>query len=100
MTFAQFESSLNRPQPPEELAEGSAPYLIALWREKRGEWDAAHEIVQDISTKTAARIHAYLHRREGDESNARYWYRQAGEAFPSGQTLDEEWRSLVERLLQ
>ena len=95
MTFEQFESSLNQRQPPEELS----PYLTALWRDKRGDWDAAHEIVQDIDTKTAAHIHAYLHRREGDESNTRYWYRQAGETFPSGRTLDEEWRSLVELLL-
>lgn len=95
MTFAQFESSLNQEQPP----EGLSPYLTALWREKRGDWDAAHDIVQDVSTKTASHIHAYLHRREGDESNARYWYRQAGEDFPSGLTLDDEWRSIVERLL-
>jgi DNA-directed RNA polymerase specialized sigma24 family protein len=100
MTFAQFESSLNQQQPPEGLAEELSPYLTALWREKRGDWDAAHEIVQDISTKTAAHLHAYLHRREGDESNARYWYRQAGVVFPSGLTLDEEWRDLVARLLQ
>jgi hypothetical protein len=96
MTFDQFESSLKQQRPP----EGLSPYLTALWRDGSGDWDAAHEIVQDISTKTAARLHAYLHRKEGDESNARYWYRQAGESFPSGQTLDEEWRDLVERLLQ
>jgi hypothetical protein len=96
MTFDQFEASLNQQRPP----EGLSPYLTALWRDKRGDWDAAHEIVQDIPTKTAARLHAYLHRKEGDESNALYWYRQAGEALPSDQTLDEEWRDLVERLLQ
>lgn len=96
MTFDEFESSLNQQQPPDDLS----PYLIALWRDQRGDWGAAHEIVQDISTKAAAHIHAYLHRREGDESNARYWYGHAGEAFPSGQTLDEEWRDLVKRLLK
>jgi len=96
MTIDQFESSLNQDQPP----EGLSPYLTALWREKSGGWDAAHEIVQDISTKTAACIHAYLHRRRGDESNARYWYGEAGETFPSDRTLDEEWHDLVERLLQ
>ncbi|MGE0131322.1 MAG: hypothetical protein AB7U82_24845 [Blastocatellales bacterium] len=96
MTFDQFESSLNNQEPPTELSS----YLTALWRDKRGEWDRAHEIVQDINTKTASSIHAYLHRKEGDESNARYWYGQADESFPSGQTLDEEWRELVERLLQ
>lgn len=95
MTFEEFLASLGRKEAP----EGLSPYLDALWREKRGDWKAAHEIIQDIPTKEAARIHAYLHRREGDESNARYWYRQAAEVFPSGQTLDEEWRHLIERFL-
>jgi hypothetical protein len=96
MNFDQFESSLGSDRPSETLS----PYLTALWHEKRGDWEAAHKIVQDIDTKLASRVHAYLHRREGDESNARYWYGQAGEPFPSGQTLDEEWRGLVERMLE
>ena len=95
MTFEQFETSLGQ----QEASEGLSPYLAALWSEKRGDWKSAHELIQDISTKQAARIHAYLHRREGDESNARYWYRQADEKFPSGQTLDQEWRILVDRFL-
>jgi hypothetical protein len=95
MTFDEFESSLNEDEPP----AGLSPYLTALWLERHGDWDAAHKIVQDISAQTASRLHAYLHRKEGDESNARYWYRQANESFPMGQTLDEEWRELVERLL-
>lgn len=95
MTFDEFESTLNDDEPPNILS----PYLTALWLDKRGDWDGAHETVQDINTKTASRLHAYLHRKEGDESNARYWYGQAKESFPSGQTLDEEWRELVERLL-
>jgi hypothetical protein len=95
MTFDQFESSLNDDQPP----AGLSAYLSALWHDKRGDWDRAHEIVQEINTQTAARIHAYLHRKEGDEGNALYWYRQANASFPSGQTLDEEWSSLVEQLL-
>ena len=96
MRFDQFESSLGSEQPPDNLS----PYLLALWHDKRGAWDTAHMTVQDIGTKIASCIHAYLHRKEGDESNARYWYGQAGESFPSGQTLDEEWRGLVERLLE
>ncbi len=95
MTLDQFQSSLNNDAPPSDLS----PYLTALWHEGRGEWDRAHEIVQEISTQTAARIHAYLHRKEGDESNARYWYRQANRSFPSGQTLGEEWSGLVQELL-
>jgi hypothetical protein len=44
MTFDEFESSLNDDEPPAELS----PYLTALWRDKRGDWDGAHETVQDI----------------------------------------------------
>jgi hypothetical protein len=46
------------------------------------DWEAAHELVQDNSDKLSCIIHAYLHRKEGDTSNAAYWYRLAGEKFP------------------
>lgn len=42
-----------------------------------GEWDAAHELVQQYEDGTAAWIHAVLHKMEGDLGNARYWYRRA-----------------------
>ncbi|MGA2030014.1 MAG: hypothetical protein ABSG87_08070 [Verrucomicrobiota bacterium] len=43
-----------------------------------GEWDAAHEVVQQYEDDaTAAWIHAVLHKLEGDLGNARYWYRRA-----------------------
>ncbi len=95
LTFEDFEISLENKQPP----AGLSPYLEALWHEKSGAWDTAHETVQDLSDKSAALIHAYLHRREGDEGNARYWYRQASRSFPSGLTLDDEWESLVKEFL-
>ncbi|HWW01424.1 MAG TPA: hypothetical protein VNZ64_17135 [Candidatus Acidoferrum sp.] len=44
-----------------------------------GQWDAAHNIVQQYEgDATAAWIHAVLHKIEGDDSNSRYWYRRAG----------------------
>ncbi|MBO0800916.1 MAG: hypothetical protein J2P31_19025 [Blastocatellia bacterium] len=95
MTWEEFESSLLEKQHP----SGLSPYLAALWYEKRGDWDTGHETVQDLSDKNAAWIHAYLHRREGDEGNARYWYRQAGKTFPADKSLDEEWESLVRNFL-
>ncbi len=98
MTFNQFEASLTggpSAEPPDELSLS----LVALWHDARGDWTTAHEIVQDIDSQTAARVHAYLHRKEGDESNARYWYGAAGKPFPGKQSLQEEWRSLVEELL-
>jgi hypothetical protein len=44
-----------------------------------GQWDAAHNIVQQYEADpTAAWIHAVLHKIEGDLDNSRYWYRRAG----------------------
>ncbi|HEV2696021.1 MAG TPA: hypothetical protein VG347_24245 [Verrucomicrobiae bacterium] len=44
-----------------------------------GDWEAAHGIVQQYEDdKTAAWIHAVIHKVEGDEANSRYWYRIAG----------------------
>lgn len=44
-----------------------------------GDWDDAHEIVQqDEADSTACWIHAVLHKIEGDAANSRYWYRRAG----------------------
>ena len=44
-----------------------------------GQWDAAHEIVQQYEAdKCAPWIHAVLHKIEGDQDNSRYWYRRAG----------------------
>ena len=43
-----------------------------------GEWNAAHQIVQQYEDTTAAWIHAVLHKIEGDDDNSRYWYRRAG----------------------
>lgn len=55
--------------------------LKALWHDFKGNWDHAHEIVQNLSGKNAAWIHAYLHRKEGDIWNAKYWYSKAGKSY-------------------
>ena len=69
------------------------PYLKALEEDQKGNWEAAHELVQDLSTPEAAWIHAYLHRKEGDPSNARYWYNRADKTFFEG-SLESEWQAL------
>lgn len=93
MNFQEFQESLARENPP---AASSAP-LKALWLDARGRWDDAHQAVQDDESREAAWVHAYLHRKEGDLSNARYWYARAGR--PAADTgLDEEWESLAREL--
>lgn len=75
------------------------PYLLALWYDAKGDWEKSHVIIQDIETKEAAYIHAYLHRKEGDIWNADYWYRRAGKSRPSI-SLEKEWRELVSSYLK
>ncbi|NVK55069.1 MAG: hypothetical protein HWE26_05595 [Alteromonadaceae bacterium] len=61
----------------------------ALDHAKQGNWDAAHELVQDLTDELSCLIHGYLHRVEGDEFNARYWYQRAGQSMPAN-SLDDE----------
>jgi hypothetical protein len=94
VTRTELEASLGGPAPPANLSA----LVQALWHERNGDWTRAHEITQDIDTEDASWVHAYLHRREGDLSNARYWYRHARQAPATGD-LDDEWRAIVEALL-
>jgi hypothetical protein len=73
MTRSDFLASLKASKPP----EGYSAYLQALWYDAKGDWGKSHELISEISTPDAALIHAYLHRKEGDQWNADYWYRRA-----------------------
>lgn len=68
-------------------------HMKALDLAGRGQWDEAHALVEQKSDRKSCLIHGYLHRVEGDMSNARYWYRRAGEGMPDN-TLVEELRCL------
>lgn len=57
------------------------------------EWDEAHHYVQSFSDDHACLVHAYLHRVEGDLSNANYWYQRANSSMPDN-SLDEELQRL------
>lgn len=94
MTYDQFIASLEGPEAPSSL---TAP-LLALWLDARGDWHRAHEAVQDQDDRTSAWLHAYLHRKEGDQWNADYWYRRAARQSPRV-SLTEEWESIARELL-
>ena len=78
------------------------PLLHALWHDAHGDWDRAHAIAQDVDTPEAARVHAYLHRKQGDAFNASYWYRRSARLtdtpIPTG-SPDDEWTTLATFLL-
>jgi hypothetical protein len=59
------------------MAELNSELLRALELALAGDWNAAHQIVQQYEDGIAAWIHAVLHKQEGDFGNARYWYRRA-----------------------
>jgi hypothetical protein len=94
VTLDAFKASTTEPQPPPSLP---AP-LLALWHDARGDWNAAHGTAQDIDDAMGAWIHAYLHRKEGDLSNAAYWYRRAGKPV-CRTSLEAEWEEIAAALL-
>jgi hypothetical protein len=93
MTLAEFKATLEQ-----EGAPLVAPALVALWQDAKGDWDAAHTIAQDVPDPVGAWVHAYLHRKEGDQSNAEYWYRRAGKPVAKD-SLEAEWARIVSELL-
>jgi hypothetical protein len=94
VSTADFKASLAAAAPAPELA----PPLAAMWWAAKGDWDAAHKIVQDEDTADAAWVHAYLHRVEGDLGNAGYWYRRAGKP-QAKDSLEAKWERIVSALL-
>ncbi|HAG82088.1 MAG TPA: hypothetical protein DCL61_13205 [Cyanobacteria bacterium UBA12227] len=95
MTLDEFIELIEKQEKcPSELPK----VLQALWYDKKGDWDRAHEIVQNYSDADSAWVHAYLHRKEGDISNAQYWYRRSGQREFTGE-LNQEWEQIVSNLL-
>lgn len=94
MNLHEFKNSLDQAEPPAAL---SAP-LKALWHHAKGNWEKAHGLVQGETTEAAAWVHAFLHRVEGDESNAEYWYGLAGRPHSSA-SISSEWQEIASHLL-
>ena len=94
MDLAAFKDSLQGDGPPAGLGRA----LSALWHEAKGDWDQAHRLAQAPDDEAGAWVHAYLHRVEGDLSNAGYWYRRAGKPSSTA-PLKQEWDEIVGALL-
>jgi hypothetical protein len=94
MDFSDFKETLQNDTAPAQVSV----YLKALCYDANGDWQQAHDLIQDLPDKTAARIHAYLHRKEGDQGNALYWYHRAGMKGVSI-SPEKEWEEIVRHLI-
>jgi hypothetical protein len=87
---------LHKTPDPSELP---SKHLQALWYDLHGDWDTAHSIVQKMADIHAMWIHAYLHRKEPDIWNAKYWYRNAGKPYPGEIGFTEEAAAILTDLV-
>ena len=94
VTLNDFRQSLIATKPPVGLTNA----LAGLWWGAKGDWTRAHESAQQSEGIEGSWVHAYLHRKEGDQSNAAYSYRRPGKPV-CRESLDAEWISIVEDLL-
>jgi hypothetical protein len=94
MTLDEFRNSLASTEPPPGLSLA----LTGLWWDAKGDWARAHESAQQDEGIEGSWVHAYLHRKEGDQGNAAYWYSRAGKPV-CREPLDAEWISITTALL-
>ena len=94
MNLDSFTATLQEVSSPPGLSDP----LAALWWDAKGDWARAHSLVDILETPEAMAVHAYLHRKEGEQWNADYWYRRAGRDYHRS-SLTEEWSALVRGLI-
>ena len=94
MELTGFRVSVGLAAPP----EGLGLPLQTLWWDAKGDWGKAHECAQSDEGPLGAAVHAYLHRKEPDLANARYWYNRAGREPVTG-SLEAEWEALAVEFL-
>jgi hypothetical protein len=58
------------------------PLVEALDHLAAGDWQKAHEIVQNEKSTMGSWLHGIVHILEGDRKNAEGWYRRAEREFP------------------
>lgn len=90
MTLQEFKDSLKKDQPP----ASAGTLLQAMWHDGKDNWEAAHNLAQDVETEHGSWVHAYLHRKEGDAGNASYWYHRARRKMPA-YSLQQEWDEIA-----
>ncbi|NBX34967.1 hypothetical protein EBR16_06365 [bacterium] len=97
MTPAQLSASARADATP---PAGLTPAGRALWFTRRGDWEPAHAIAQDLDTPLGSWIHALLHLIEGDLGNARYWFSVAGRPARKPSEADALWEEIAAEALK
>ena len=95
MDVGALRASLAKPAPPEGLSAAAQ----ALWWDARGDWERAHQCAQQQDDALGAWVHAYLHRKEGDDANAGYWYRRAAKPVATS-APESEWTEIADAVLK
>ena len=90
---------LNKLKKIADVTHLDSKHLRALWYDINGDWDAAHNIVQVMNDINAMWIHAYLHRKEPDVWNAKYWYNRAGKSYPGEVDFEGEASMILSALI-
>ena len=93
VTYEVFIDSLKKGNPPENYP----PAVQSIWHAFQNNWHRAHDHIDHLSDSNSCWVHAHLHRWEGDEWNARYWYRRANKSY-CNLSLEEE-REIILRAL-
>ncbi len=94
MHYEAFLQTLSAPAPPQILSEA----LQALWFCKNNQWEAAHNIAQDLHSPAGSWIHALLHLIEGDTGNAAYWFHRANQPVRRASEIDRLWETIARSL--
>jgi hypothetical protein len=96
MTAAELAASAKSDAAP--LA-GLSPEALALWNAKKGDWEEAHNIAQEIDTPMGSWVHALLHLIEGDQGNANYWFHRAGKPSHEPAEIEPLWNEIAQKVL-
>ena len=83
MTLEEFRQSLAASEPPAGLTQA----LAGLWWDAKGDWTRAHESAQQDEGKDGSWVHAYLHRKEGDQGNAAYCTAEQANSFAKSRSM-------------
>jgi len=94
MTYDEFILTIENDALPSNLPL----FIQALWWDAKGDWHKAHSLIDSLDDRNSSWVHAYLHRKEGDISNADYWYSRAHKQRPAA-NLQEEWKAIALELL-